>query len=100
MYVLQVYYLKVYQSLTNFYPNITSFLKNVTPSWRAGAQMATTRDLVNQVLMMRISLSGCGRDCDHKYLVSHFDASRMDTGAITFRVCEKGGWLWHGNGFV
>jgi hypothetical protein len=37
MYVLQVYYLKVYQSLKKFYLNITSFLKNikfVTP--RAG----------------------------------------------------------------
>ena len=29
MYVLQVYYLKVYQSLTNFYLNITSFSKGI-----------------------------------------------------------------------
>ncbi len=29
MYILQVYYLKVYQSLTFFPPNITSFLKNI-----------------------------------------------------------------------
>jgi hypothetical protein len=29
MYVLQVNYLKVYQSLTNFYLNITSFSKNI-----------------------------------------------------------------------
>jgi hypothetical protein len=29
MYVLQVDYLKIYQSLTNFYRNITSFSKNI-----------------------------------------------------------------------
>ncbi len=29
MHVLQVYYLEVYQSLTNFYLNITSFSKNI-----------------------------------------------------------------------
>ncbi len=36
MYVLQVYYLKKYQSLTNFYQHITSFSKNikfVTSKW-------------------------------------------------------------------